>query len=531
MIKMMVVEDEVILREGICCVGNWESLEVEICGTAGNGKEALQQMMKCKPDIILTDVVMPVMDGIELARWVHEQYPEIRVIMLSGHEEFAYVKKAMDYKACHYLLKPAKIEKIEETVAEVRDEILREESRRQEEERLKIKLADSIPILREHYLNQLVNGIELNEGKIKAQFAELNIGLETGNIAVLICEPDRKEQGQTDSKIALLQLTEICQEVMCEEYRCVVFTDIRDRVVTVLNYPDDMYKKDVVLYLEGKAVRIQNEMEARANISVSMGIGRLKNSIRYLSKAYKEVDDALAYRFFMGNKSVIYIGDIEREEHGDWLLLEQAKEEVLVCIKAGDVTGLEEQINRYFLLLGQHSAWEQSHVYEEVAILVNYLFRFIRGMQTEAQNGSLPELDKLAEDLRKKNTFATLAELQMQVSFVVRSIANQINKDRVLRNEGIIDRARKYVQKNVSGDVSLITVADSVYVSPNYLSFLFKESGENFKDYVIRTKMQKAKEMTESGKYSMNQIALELGYKDGRYLSQIYKKYQDKLQW
>ena len=151
-------------------------------------------------------------------------------------------------------------------------------------------------------------------------------------------------------------------------------------------------------------------------------------------------------------------------------------------------------------------------------------------MQTEAQNGSLPELDKLAEDLRKKNTFATLAELQMQVSFVVRSIANQINKDRVLRNEGIIDRARKYVQKNVSGDVSLITVADSVYVSPNYLSFLFKESGENFKDYVIRTKMQKAKEMTESGKYSMNQIALELGYKDGRYLSQIYKKYQDKLQ-
>lgn len=530
MIKMMVVEDETILREGICRVGNWEALEVEICGAAGNGKEALQQMIKCRPDIILTDVVMPVMDGIELARQVHEQYPDIRVIMLSGHEEFAYVKKAMDYKACHYLLKPAKIEKIEETVAEVRDEILQEKSRRQEEERLKMKLEASLPILREHYLNQLVNGMEYDEKKIKTQFEALNIGLETCNIAVLVCEPDRKEQGKNDSKITLLQLTEVCQEIMSEEYHCAVFTDIRDRVVTVLNYPDGMYKKDIVLYLEGKAVRIQNEMEACANISVSVGIGRLINSIRYLSRAYKEADDALAYRFFMGNKSVIYIGDIEREENGDWLLLEQAKEEVLACIKAGDVAGLEQQIDRYFLLLGQHSAWEQSHIYEEVAILVNYLFRFIRGIQAEAQNGSLPELDRLAENLRKKDAFATLAELQMQVNLVVRNIADQINKDRVLRNEGIIDRAKKYVQQNVSGDVSLITVADSVYVSPNYLSFLFKESGENFKDYVIRTKMQKAKAMIESGKYSMNQIALELGYKDGRYLSQVYKKYQEKQQ-
>ena len=160
MVKMMVVEDEKILRDGICRVGNWDVLEVEICAVAGNGKEALQMIEENRPDIILTDVVMPVMDGIEFARQVYERYPEIRILFLSGHEEFEYVKKAMEYKACNYLLKPAKIEKIEEVVSEIKDEIVKSREKAMEEERLRRKLEQSMPILREHYMNQLLMGTE-----------------------------------------------------------------------------------------------------------------------------------------------------------------------------------------------------------------------------------------------------------------------------------------------------------------------------------------------------------------------------------
>lgn len=217
MIKMMVVEDEKILREGICRVGDWESIDIEICGKAENGRDALKQIERNVPDLILSDVVMPVMDGIEFARIVYEQYPEIRIIFLSGHEEFEYVKKAMEYKASDYLLKPAKIEEITKVVCRVRDEIEEEKRRRNEEDSLKKKYAQSIPILRNHYMNQLLNGIERDEEKIRKQFKVLDIELSTKNIAILIGESDIKMEDKLSSKIFLLQLNEVCQRVISSE--------------------------------------------------------------------------------------------------------------------------------------------------------------------------------------------------------------------------------------------------------------------------------------------------------------------------
>lgn len=528
MIKMLVVEDERILREGICRVGNWASHDVEICGAAANGQEALRVMEAQKPDIILTDVVMPIMDGIELARRVYEQYPEIRMVFLSGHEEFEYVKKAMEYKASNYLLKPAKIEEIVRVVSGIRDEISREKKRVQEEERLREKLEKSIPVLREHYMNQLLGGFERDEEKIKRQFEFLNINLGTQNMAVMICEPDAEQAEKISSRMFLLQLGEVCQAVISSEYRCTVFTDMKDRVVIVLNYPETMRAKEILLYLQGKAMRIQMEMKERMGRTVSLGIGRVAGNIRYLSKAYKEAEYALSYRFFMGNQSIIYIGDIEKEEHRDLFRMEQQEGELLACIKAGDVTGTESQIGQYFTLLGECAVCGQSFIYEEITGFISTLLRELRGKVMEGEENFLLELEGLLEELRGKNTYATLSEVQRQVGSVLQNIAEKINHNRLMRNEGIIEKAKRYVNQNLSGDVSLITVAESVFVSPNYLSCLFKESGENFKDYMIRMKMQKAKEMIESENYTLSQIAQELGYKDGRYLSQVYKKYYEK---
>ena len=527
MVKMMVVEDEKILRDGICRVGNWEALEVEICGAAENGQDALHKIEDCKPDIILTDVVMPVMDGIEFAGKVYAKYPEIRMIFLSGHEEFEYVKKAMEYKACNYLLKPAKIEKIEEVVAEIRDEILKERQRALEEDRLQRKLEQSMPVLREHYMNQLLTSPEYNEEERLNQFAFLNIDLGIRNIAVLICQPDREPEERSDVKIFLLRLQEICQNVMGNECKNVVFTDLKDRIVMVVNYPETGRLKEVLPYLQGKAARIQAEAEQLGGASISLGIGRPVLDMRYLAKAYREAEYALGYRFFMGNRSVIYIGDIEKEEQRDWISMEQREEELTACIKAGDIAGMERRLEQYFQILSQCAAGGQDFVYEEIAMFTGSLLRELRGKVPEGEQDFLTELEELRENLRVKDAHIVLTELQRQMSAVVESVTEKINQNRALRNEGIIEKAKKYVHHNLSGDVSLITVADMVYVSPNYLSFLFREGGENFKDYVVRVKMQRASEMMEDGNYSLGQIASALGYKDGRYFSQVYKKYQE----
>jgi len=528
MLKMMVVEDEKILREGICRVGNWESYDIEISGVAENGQDALMQIQSNRPDIILTDVVMPVMDGIELTKSVHEQYPDIRVIMLSGHEEFEFVKKAMEYKACNYLLKPVRMERLLEVVLEVRDEIIKLQKKQQDEILLKKKLEESMPILREHYFNQMLSGREKDENRIRQQLEFLGVEIDTKNIAVMICELDHKLEEENQLQITLLQMRELCREVIGNEYQCVVFGDLKDRIVIVLNYSSNISVKDTVTYLQGKAVRIQNEMRELRGESVSFGIGRMAHNISYLPKAYREAESALNYRFFMGSGSTIYIGDIVRDEQGD-SFFDSQQEELILCIKAGDSIGADRQLQKYFQTLGQHASQGQEFILEKVKMFTEYLLIFLRGNSADYEKGFLDRLEGFSQDLGKKRNFATLQELQEKLSAVVLNITEKINDNRILRNEGIIEKAEKYVQQHISGDVSLITVADAVYVSPNYLSFLFKEHGENFKDFVVRIKMEKATELMQMEHYNLNQIAQELGYKDGRYFSRVYKKYKGTL--
>lgn len=528
MIKMMVVEDEKILRDGICKVGNWTAHDIEICAVAENGQEALEKIEAYSPDIILTDVVMPVMDGIELTKQVRMKYPEIKVILLSGHEEFEYVKKAIEYKAYNYLLKPVRIERLVEVVSEVRDKIISDRKKQIEEEKLRKKLAQSIPILREHYMNQLLVGRESDEERIRQQFEYLGIQLSAKNIAVMLCEIDQEIGGLEMPRIALLQLRELCQEIVGNEYTCVVFEDLRNRIVIVLNYLQGMRAKDIVAYLQGKAVRIQKDFGEAAGVSVSIGIGRPTGTVRNISKAYREAEYALSYRFFMGNESVIYIGDVEKEKHMDSFLISQQEEELLSCIKTGDTSGTGSQIERYFQLLGQYAPEGQDFVFEKVNLFIGYVLNSLKDGNMESDAEFLTGLEEASKSLRKRSFFTTLQEIEEKISAVIMDITDKINKNRILRNEGIIDKAGKYIRQNLSGDVSLITVADAVFVSPNYLSFLFKEHGENFKDYVVRIKMERAEELMEQGKYNMSQIAQELGYKDGRYFSQAYKKYKNQ---
>ena len=161
-------------------------------------------------------------------------------------------------------------------------------------------------------------------------------------------------------------------------------------------------------------------------------------------------------------------------------------------------------------------------------MFLTYLLIFLREDSSGFENDFFANLEELIADMGRRKKLSTLRELEEKVSEVLLDIADRINNNRILRNAGIIEKAEKYVKQNMSGDVSLITVADAVFVSPNYLSFLFKEHGENFKDYVVRIKMERATELMKTGQYTLNQIAQELGYSDGRYFSKVYKRYQEE---
>jgi two-component system response regulator YesN len=405
-----------------------------------------------------------------------------------------------------------------EVATAVREEI-------ESERRLRNKMEQSIPIVKEHYMNQLIGGLEVDRRQIRQQFDFLGIDLDLENITVLTCELDNYLEDRMEIQLALLQLQEISQEVLGGDCQGTILNDLKDREVIVCNCPKEMNRRDFALFLQGKALRIQRQMKELTDKTVSVGISRIIPDILRLSKAYKEAEKALSYRFFMGTESIVFIGDIEREQRGNSVLVKEREESLAECIQVGDSEGTRRILPQYFEALLEYSAEGQAYIMEKLKAFVSFLERTLDIESPTDRQDIRKELGELSAALSEQEKYPTLGQVEQFVRTVLVNVSDRINADRLLRNEGIIEKAKKYIKHNLAGDVSLITVAESVFVSPNYLSFLFKENGENFKDYVVRVKMERAKEMLEEGSSTLNQVAHELGYKDGRYLSQIYKKF------
>lgn len=526
MLKMLIVEDEEILRNGIYKIGNWKEHDIEITGLAKNGVQALEMIKECKPNIVLTDVVMPFMNGLELTQHLHEMYPDIKVIILSGHEEFQYVKTALEYKAQNYLLKPAKIENIVKAVLGVKKEIEQELKKTQEIELIKKKLKESIPVLQNHFLNKLIssNLTDFEEFKRKKDF--LNIKINNKNLVVVLFDIDKENNSLEDIEIKNMILQDISKSVFSEISSCCVFQNIFGYTVIISNYENDKFSRNNVKFILDAVSRIQKEMADKHLCSVSVGISRGVESISEIRTAYKEAETALDYRFFIGSSSAIYIGDIDFSENNNYINIEDAEAKILTTIRSGDVNLTSDAIKEYFKSLEQLMLKGPGFIKHEVSALLHNVFRYIRSVNSNHEELSLKE-EQLIISLQNKSIL-TLYEIEKNVIEIVELSMKIICDERKINNQIIAEKAKTYIKNNLSGDISLIAVADAVYVSPNYLSYLFKENGENFKDYVIRKKMEKAEEFLTKGKLNLNQIASRLGYSDGRYFSQVYKKYSNK---
>lgn len=531
MVKMLIVEDEEILRNGIYRTGDWNNRDVVVIGLAKNGKEALALMEEELPDIILTDVVMPVMDGITLVKTIRERYQGIKVIILSGHEEFEYAKCAIEYNASNYLLKPATIEKVVEEVLKVKKEIEAEREKQEEQQDIRQRLVESIPTLRTHFLNQFITQEVTDPDEIEKQFRFLSIPLELSNLLVMALEMDVQKGERQDLRLGggeeKDKIIRVCEDVMQAEYRSCAFGNGSGKVIVLFNYPVHMQTKDMIKYVEGKAVRIQKELLSRYTISVSIGIGRPAKNRSTISKTYIGALTALAYKFFMGAGSMIYLGDIESPDVDVVQNLGEVESEILLCLRSGDEGRLSELFASYFEPFAKTGGTRPESVYEEVTLLAIHMLRILRSMEYQQAAADVMDTEQILEELKMRR-LTTLDEIRLRMEGMAKQVVGHVNADRILRSQGMVVKAKEYIGTHLDRDVSLITVADAVFVSPNYLSFLFKESGEKFKDYVIRAKMEKATSLLQEGKCSLSQIAATVGYSDGRYFSQVYRKYTGK---
>ena len=522
MIRVLLVDDEPLVLVGIQSMLKWEDYGAEVVGTARNGAQALELIEKHRPDLVFSDIKMPVMDGLELMEASQEKYGKLPLyVVLTSFEEFAFVKEAINRQAVDYLIK---LELTEQTLlgalrkAQERiDDLSRSRgtSRRPPAERFGMQ-----PFY-DRFFIRLINNLFESEEQMRAQQKELGVDFSFEAYAVCYCElPDLTTQSMSQERLMNLysSTTHIAWDTVTRFMACYitpldtrhfnvtfclseqeapiyqkVLRDVLEKVVQVVyNY----FSVRLICRVGCKVVRPMELCESYYTARLCMADGRREETAVSFFDGEHAADAANVFDMALYKKPLIRA--IEEQDAGD---LEQIMDRIIDSIRSypsRQLQAMDAACNLLFLCLSQFTDGEEiiSQIFDQEP----------EGYRCIYRQRSIPEIADWVCALRDG---------------LVRALRGQKRGYK----EQIIGQIKAYIQANLNQRLSLNNVAAVFGFSPSYLSQLFaRQAGCSFVEYVTREKIRTAKEMMREEDVKFYEVAERLGFENAFYFSKVFKK-------
>jgi len=529
----MVVEDEDLIRRGIIKSINWSELGFEIIAEASNGKEALEKIENNVPHVIMTDVRMPVMDGLELAKKVNEKFKNVKIVILSGFADFEIARSAIKFHVFEYLLKPTDKKKFIDTFKRLREQLDKEDREADNALHIRKKLNEGMAKLREEFLLNLVDGEvgPINMLKDRMDYLELDLSANNFTVAVLSIDGDMKNvlnEWKNDESLLAFSYVNIIVELL-DVVNCgaVVANGIRE-IIIIFNFKEEENKYELLNSIVKNSITyISNLLFRGDSLSISAGIGLTYPNITEVYKSYKQAKKALEGKFFKRDKQFFVYeecGNTEVSYERQWI--KDYPEEANQIIN-DTVTGNVGKVRSSITLLFERYIGEKL----SSKFIKNYCY--VLFFLLNASLSEFTEQEEICGVLKtdfesQVASISTIHELREYVTGIFTQVAEQMNFFR--ENGGsshrkIIDTVKEYIDKNYSRDISLEQLSKQVYLSPVYLSFLFKSvTGENYTDYLKKIRLEKAKELLRRVELKVYEVGNMVGYNDYKYFSIQFKK-------
>ncbi len=497
-IPVLIVDDEYLIRSLIRNAVDWEKLGFQIVGEAEDGEQALQLIEQFKPRLLIVDINIPFLNGLELSIQVHLTYPYIKIIILTGYEEFKYAQKAIQAGVLNYLLKPLHIGEFQKALYQAKDLILEEEKNKLLTLHSRNTRGKEAGMLREQFLcSLLLPGNSFTDSELEGSLRMYHIYLPECFVLGIIDGNTIKEMfsfpSWNDSVIS--------------------FYDDNGRVVLVFpNERDIPIRNSNALVNTGK----ENGME------FTIGISRGHSGFRELPEAYQEALHALEHKFYKGAGRVFLYepdpSDLKKWKGSPNVL---DKNTLLIGLRAGNSRLIEELLARLFDWIAEKKPPRE---YCELICVEIFavLYEFLEEQGIPPQT-YFSEIDIL-EELRIRDTFESLRSWMNQIVLDVCS-KKEIHSSK--RTQLVVQKAKQFIEKNFSKKyLSVEHVAEHVSVTPNYLSGVFKrELQVSVIEYLTQCRLKKAKELMEAEPLvSIGEIADRVGYMDPYYFSKCFRK-------
>lgn len=529
MLKMLIVEDEKWEREGLLDFLDWRSLGLEVVETAVDGFEGFEKAEKLRPDIIITDIKMPGMDGISMSKKIKAAIPQVKIIILTGYDDFTLAREAISFKADAYILKPLEEAELTPVMQKVIAECLREKEKSAQEDLIKKQLAKNFLLAKTKFLSDLLEGRALARDIEPYQFPErlAEFGLKTVSdseftimIIGMIDTPDPKFTG-IDKILAVAE--SIFPKYL---FFALPFSKEGKIVCCLSNPPGDnalLHPKIAEMFQV-----IHNEPEFLSVI----GIGESAASLTEISQSYAQASLAVEFGMFWSSWDIIYFTQIDslRREFSDniseYLIRSNyLSKQLMAAVRSANEERWFELLQEMFQYIKENRGASHDFIINYLQSIVNDISLFLCTLNKDFGASCLSKtcLSKTEPGMQLAG-LTSLRSLEANFAAFIENTLKIINAKKNNPDEQIVKKVVQLIEERYMTDLGLQIIAREVFLSPNYLGNIFKKyTGKTFNDYLCECRMEKAKELLQSPKNKVGWVASAVGISNTSYFCTIFK--------
>ncbi|WP_194542967.1 response regulator [Paenibacillus sp. JZ16] len=515
-ISLCIIDDIKSVVDGLTAM-NWEEQGIRVAGVSSNGEEGLKLINGLRPDLVITDIRMPIMDGLSMLRLLLEENPNCKVILISGYADFEYAQQAVQLGAFDFVVKPFTEEDMMSAVLRAKAEVMEERSKRISLREMENKLRESMPALRQEYFTLLVSHrTSWEEASERWEF--LNIELDPHGFVVMLIEIDRfreqvAEQSVKEMELIRFSLLNIMQETLAHYAHSVLFRARHDQYLAVLNVSGPSSPIEI-------AEQCCRNIERFTKFTVSIGVGGRVEEISGLPDSYRQAHQALSHHLFTEGNAAIMHDDIHQSGRQEPLALEY-KDELLLALRSGNAVRTDAILSEISEALQKRISRQNPDyllsLYDELAA---------SAIRTLYEMVPYSEIQPMIQKFRTVQGTAglPLASLQRHLHALCTEGAELVRRNSLSEGQKVIYNAIGYIKGRLSEDITVGECAAYVHLSASYFSSLFKQvTGMTVTQFITSERIQKARLLLVEGA-QVQEVAAAVGYEERRYFSEMFKK-------